>query len=142
MNPVIITRPLDSYEVDQNDAAVLVINTVLTAPEFDVVLRKAIDDYMKGWTVFEPEVQSKLAEIDKFEYDSPEHISAMDAFNVEYQKQLAFTDANKVFEYEGQKILLTSFIFNDEEVAKFSVMSLPDWLTMKNEEVTSRFEVA
>lgn len=142
MNPVIISRPLDSYEVGQNDAAVLVINTVLTAPEFDVVFRKAIDDYMKGWAVFEPEVQSNLAEIDKFEYDSPEHIAAMDAFNVEYQKQLAFVEANKVFEYEGQKILLTDFLLNNEEVSKFAVMSLSDWLAMKTEEVTSRFEVA
>lgn len=141
MNPVIISRPLDSYEVAKNDAAVSVINTALSAPEFDAVLREAIAAYMKGWASFEPDVQRTLAVIDQHEYDTPEHSAAMDAFNVEYKKQEAFVDANKVFEYEGQKLLLTDFIFNDEDVAKFEVMSLTDWLAMKTVEVTSGFEV-
>jgi len=142
MNPVIISRPLDSYEVGQNDAAVSVINTTLSAPEFDVVLRDAISAYMTGWASFEPEVQRTLAELDNFVSETPEHEAALQVFDAEYQKQLAFIEANKVFEYEGQKLLLTDFIFNDKDVVEFKVMALPDWLAMKTVEVTSGFEVA
>ena len=52
---------------------------------------------------------------------------------------MAFEDVNKIFEHEGQKILLTNFIENYQTPTDFDVMSLQDWLKMKEEETTSRF---
>lgn len=65
MNPVIISRPLNSFDVGQLDAAIYVINTNLSAPEFDAVFRDAINDYIAGRDEFEPAVQRTLAVVQK-----------------------------------------------------------------------------
>lgn len=139
MNPVIISRPLNSFDVGQLDAAIYVINTNLSAPEFDAVFRDAINDYIAGRDEFEPAVQRTLGVVQKCVEESPEHVAALEAFGVEYNKQMAFEDVNKIFEHEGQKILLTNFIENYQTPTDFDVMSLQDWLKMKEEETTSRF---
>jgi hypothetical protein len=139
MNPVIISRPLNSFDVGQLDAAIYVINTNLSAPEFDAVFRDAINDYIAGRAEFEPAVQRTLAAAQQCVEDSPEHVAALDLFMVEHDKQTAFEDNNKIFEHSGQKILLTKFIENYTLPTDFDVMSLQDWLKMKEEETTSRF---
>lgn len=142
MNPVIINSPLNSYDVGQRDAAISVINTNLTAPEFDAVFRDAINDYLEGWLSFEPAVQRTLAAAQAVEEDTPEHEAALLVFNDEFVKQQEFGEANQIFEHEGQKLLLTAFIENEKMPADFSVMSLAEWLEMKTEETTTGFTVA
>lgn len=142
MNPVIINSPLNSYDVGQRDAAISVINTNLTAPEFDAVFRDAINDYLEGWLSFEPAVQRTLAAAQAVEEDTPEHEAALLVFNDEFVKQREFGEANQIFEHEGQKLLLTAFIENEKMPAEFSVMSLAEWLEMKTEETTTGFTVA
>jgi hypothetical protein len=139
MNPVIINSPLNSYDVGQRDAAISVINTNLTAPEFDAVFRDAINDYLEGWLSFEPEVQRTLSIAQSVE-NTDSHTVALTVFNNAFMKQEAFGDANKVFEHEGQKLLLTHFIENEKLPADFSVMSLTEWLEMKTEETTTGFQ--
>lgn len=141
MNPVIISLPLNSYDVGPLDASIAVINTTLSAPEFDAVFRDAIHTYLEGWLEFEPTVQRLLAETEKFEYETAEHNEALEVFNVEFVKQRDFGEANQVFEHEGQKLLLTRFIENEKNPAEFSVMSLAEWLQMKNTETTTGFTV-
>lgn len=141
MNPVIISRPLHSYDVGLLDAAISVINTNLSASEFDAVFRDAISDYIEGWKAFEPEVQRKLAVSQTFEDETPEYEEAITIFSEEFEKQMAFGNANKVFEHEGQKVLLTQFIDNESTPAEFSVMSLSEWLEMKTSETTTGFTV-
>lgn len=141
MNPVIISLPLMSYDVGVLDASIAVINTTLSAPEFDVLFRDALHTYIEGWMEFEPAVQRLLAETEKFEYETPEHNEALEVFNVEFVKQREFGEANQVFEHEGQKLLLTRFIENQQAPAEFSIMSLAEWLQMKNTETTTGFTV-
>lgn len=141
MNQVIINRPLTSYEVGQLDASISVINTNLLAHEFDVIFRNAINNYITGWGAFAPDVQRTLDAIEQYEDETPEYLAALDAFMIENDKQTKFVDENKVFEHEGQKILLTQFIDNDTIVTAFSVMSLQDWLKMKSEETTTHFSI-
>lgn len=141
MNPVIISLPLNSYDVAPLNASITVVNTTLSAPEFDAVFRDAIHTYLEGWMEIEPTVQRLLAETEKFEYETPEYNEALEVFNVEFVKQREFGEANQVFEHEGQKLLLTRFIENEQNPAEFSVMSLVEWLQIKNEETTVGFSV-
>lgn len=140
MNQVIVSLPRNSFEFSQNSDAIFVITTPLSAPEFDAVLHDAINDYLEGWKSFEPAVQSKLAAVQECEFESPEHEAATAVFHEEFVKQQAFGDANKVFEHEGHKLLLTDFIENESTPEVFSVMSLADWLAMKHEESTTGFK--
>lgn len=141
MNPVIISLPLNSYDVGPLDASIFVINTKLSAPEFEAVFRKAIHTYLEGWLAFEPAVQRTLEAVQAVEEETPEHEAALVVFNDEYVKQEEFGKANKVFEHEGQKVLLTRFIENDKFPAEFSVLSLAEWLELKNTETTTGFAV-
>jgi len=141
MNPVIISLPLNSYDVAPLNASITVVNTTLSAIEFYAVFRDAIHTYLEGWMEFEPTVQRLLAETEKFEYETPEYNEALEVFNVEFVKQREFGEANQVFEHEGQKLLLTRFIENEQNPAEFSVMNLVDWLQMKNKETTLGFSI-
>lgn len=142
MNTIIIHRPLNSYDVGQLDAAISVINTTLSAPEFDAVIRDAINDYLEGWSASEDEVQRTLAEANKFEFDSTEYQAGLIVFKVEFDKQQEFEETYKVFEHNDQKLLLTNLIENQKFPTTFSVMSLAEWLEMKTEETTTGFTSA
>jgi hypothetical protein len=139
MNQIIVTRPLNSYEVGEHDAAVHVINTELSAPEFDAVFRDAINNYIEGYGSFDETINRLLQAAQNAE-DTAEHVVALDSFNVEFEKQQAFVAAHKVFEHNGQKIVLPAFTENDKIPTEFEVMFLSEWLEMKTEETTTGFK--
>lgn len=138
MNQIIISRPLNSMDVGDLDAAVYVVNTSLSATDFEVVFRKAINDYIVGYMSFDDAVNKALEIHQNTVEGTPEFDETQASFNVEYLKQDAFAVENKIFVHGEHKIRLEHFI-DYKNVAPFSIYTLDQWLIQKLAESSTNF---
>lgn len=148
MNKVVISRSMNSRDLGKINTAFYVVNTPLSVSEFDSLFRKVITTYLAGWQACSAIITQKM----ELSWASAEHedkfkqAEAGNAYMEAVKNQEQFIADNKIFEYEGQKILLTLFIENKTffihdayELADFTVLSLDDWATMKQQEATTGF---
>lgn len=150
MNKVVISRSMHSRDLGKINTAFYVVNTPLSVSEFDSLFRKAITAYLDGWKSFSAIITQKM----ELSWASAEHddkvkqTEAGNAYMGAIKSQEQFIADNKIFEYEGQKLLLTLFIENKTffshdayELADFTVLSVEDWAEMKLQETTTGFNL-
>jgi hypothetical protein len=148
MNKVVISRSMNSRDLGKINTAFYVVSTPLSVSEFDSLFRKAITSYLDGWKACSVIITQKM----ELSWASAEHddkvkqTEAGNAYIGAIKSQEQFIADNKIFEYEGQKILLTLFIENKTffvhdayEPADFTVLSVEDWAEMKLQETTTGF---
>lgn len=133
---IVISMPLNSYEVRETDASVFILDIQdQTLEDFKKEFYKALNNYIAGFEPLNKAVNEKNEIFLKLEESSPSYNMAMEEFLKEFDAVQEYKENNMIFEKNGAYLNLEYFLLNNQTIEPFEIMSLEDWVEKKTKEV-------
>lgn len=141
MNHIIISMPIHSNDVSKTDSSIFVVKSSMSVIEFDLFFRESIYAYIKGWELTNVAVQKTHKILNPLEEGLLGYDKALADFTDAWSIQQDYIQHHHIFEHAGYQLSIPLFITADVNVAEFKIMSLSDWLFMKETETLVKLGV-
>jgi len=129
MNQIVISKTFHHHG-KTTESSVIVIETSLSVIEFDNLFRNALFTFFTRWRDLDIQVQNDLDDYKKLEEGMKGYDEALKAFTHSFDEQNNFETNHTIFVHGEFKVSLSSFV-NATDICDFSVLSLPDWVSIK-----------
>lgn len=133
---IIISMPLNSYDVRETDASVFLLDIQeQTVEDFKKEFNQALVNYINGFEPLNQTMNEKNEVFLELEEDSPAYNMAMEEFLKDFEAVQEYKENNMVFEKNGSYLNLEYFLLNNQSIESFEILSLEDWVEKKTKEV-------
>lgn len=134
MNKLVISTPINSYDVSGDQHYIIVVNSELSADEFKKLFTKSVEQFIVEMSNFELEKDVAMtASVKQHETNGPRskpYKNAVKELEFRLKAIQDFGRDNDFFEHNGTKIS-KSFFYDPQGLIEFSVLSLEDWFESK-----------
>lgn len=134
MNKLVISTPINSYDVSGDQHYIIVVDSELSANEFKQLFVKSVEQFIIEMQNFELEKDEAMSAVNKQDKltgpRSKPYKNAVKELEFRLKAIQDFGRDNDAFEHNGSTIN-KSFFYDPQGVIEFSVLSLEDWFESK-----------
>lgn len=137
MNQIVITKPSNSFDANRLDALVYVISSDLSVADFKEHFIINVKDYLETGKTIDIALERVTTILNSLVEDSPEYNLQMEQFQALFTEDVYHKGQSSFFVHNDFKVIMTDFVDNDVFDEQTQIMSLEDWVSLKNNESKS-----